>query len=330
MQIAFFSAATYDRSWFLRYAGTHQLHFFEESLGVKTAYRAAGHEAVCAFVHDDLSRPTLEQLAGQGVKLIALRCAGTDHLDRVAARELGMTICNVPGYSPASVAEHALALLLALLRHIPEAHQRVAVGNFSLEGIMGTTLRGKTVGIIGTGRIGQAFCRLLTGFGCNRLAHDLRPSQPLITEGVRYVALPRLLREADVVALHCDLNPQTHRLLDSLRLRMMKPKAVLVNTGRGGLVDTAAILDALDQGTLGGYAADVYEAERGWFHRDHTGEPVTDALLDRLRRHPNVLLTAHQGFLTEEALQRIASMLMRQISSYETGQIAASTEVSGY
>lgn len=326
MQIAFFSAATYDRPWFERYAGTHQFHFFAEPLRPQTASLAAGCGAACAFVHDDLSRPTLEALARQGVGLIALRCSGADHVDQAAARELGLTVLNVPGYSPASVAEHALGLLLALLRHLPEAHRRVRAGNFSLDGLTGTTLHGKTVGVIGTGHIGGAFCRMLSGFGCKRLAYDVHPTEKILRQGVRYVPLPALLREADVVALHCALHAPTHHLLNAQTLREMKPTAVLVNTGRGGLVDTAAVLDALDGGTLAGYAADVYEAERGWFHHDHSGQPLTDPLLDRLRQHPHVLLTAHQGFLTDEALHRIASTLMLQISHYESGQLAALTE----
>ncbi|WP_138991132.1 2-hydroxyacid dehydrogenase [Larkinella sp. C7] len=328
MKIAFFSTAAYERDWFIRYQAHHTITFIDEILTEQTSHLASGYEAVCAFVEDDLSKPVLESLRSLGIQLVAMRCVGLDNVDLEAADELGITVLHVPGYSPYSVAEHAVALLMGLVRHIPQAHERVLQGNFSINGFTGQDLHGKTVGVIGTGHIGQAFCQIMLGFGCRVLAFDIKPNQPLLNAGVRYVALPTLLAESDVISLHCPLNAQTRQLLNAPALSQLKPTAIVVNSSRGGLVDTAAVLDALDANALAGYAADVYVNEKKWFHRDFSGQPITDDLLNRLRTHPRVLLTAHQGFLTEEALQQIAHRLILQISFYQNSRQEGISKIS--
>ncbi|WP_080236803.1 2-hydroxyacid dehydrogenase [Spirosoma rigui] len=328
MTIAFFSALPFEQTWFEPYRLNHRITYIAEALTPQTAWRARGHQAVCAFVNDDLSRPTLTLLNGMGVSVVGMRCTGLDNVDQEAMQALNMSLLHLPGYAPASVAELSVALLLALVRHLPEASQRVRSGNFAIDGLMGTTLHGKTVGVVGTGHIGQAFARCMQGFGCTVLAYDIRPNRKLLDTGVRYVALADLLAQADVVSLHCPLNDQTGHLINDRTLTLLKAGAVLVNTGRGRLVDTAAVLDALDAGKLGGYAADVYEGERAYFHYDFSAKPIPDTLLNRLRQHPKVLLTAHQGFLTDEAMRQIARGLLNQFSFYDNQQTALVTKAS--
>ena len=317
MNIAFFSALPFEKPWFEQFRSHHQITYMADALRPDTVDLARGHQAVCAFVNDDLSQPVLTRLNALGVLVVGMRSAGTDNVDQQALTRLGMTLLQIPGYSPHSVAEHTVALLLGLVRHLPEASRRVQAGNFAIDGLTGTDLHGKTVGVVGTGRIGRAFARIMLGFGCTVLAHDLQPNTALMTAGVRYVRLNELLQQADVISLHCPLTPLTNYLIDESALRAMKPGAVLLNTGRGRLVHTDAVLDALDAGRLGGYAADVYEDERAYFHRDFSAKGVPDERLNRLRQHPQVLLTAHQGFLTNEALSQIARGLLNQISFYE-------------
>ncbi|MFC5409589.1 2-hydroxyacid dehydrogenase [Larkinella bovis] len=317
MKIAFFSAADYEREWFVRLQGHHDITFIEESLTEQTSELAAGHKAVCGFVQDDLSEPVLQKICNLGVELVAMRSVGLDNVDLAAAEAMGLTVLNVPGYSPYSVAEHGVALLMALVRQIPTAHQRILRGDFSINGLTGQDLHGKTVGVIGTGRIGEVFGRIMLGFGCRVLAYDIKPNPNLMNGEIHYVSLATLLGESDVVALYCPLTPQTFHLLNTETLSQLKPTALVVNLGRGKLVDTEALLDALDNSRLAGYATDVYAEEKQWFHRDFSDKPITDALLNRLRLHPRVLLTAHQGFLTQEALQEIARSIILQISYQE-------------
>ncbi|RRA99988.1 2-hydroxyacid dehydrogenase [Larkinella rosea] len=323
MKIAFFSTASYDRPGFIRYQNHHQITFIEEPLSENTVGKAIGHQAVCAFAHDDLSEPVLRLLKMRGITVIAMRCVGLDNVDRRVAEELDLEIIRIPGYSPFSVAEHAVALLMSLVRHLPQAHERVTTGNFTLDGLIGNDLHGKTIGVIGTGHIGHAFLQIMKGFGCQMLANDLKPHPALINEGIKYVWLPELLAESDVVSLHCPLTSRTTRLIDSQALSIMKPTAILVNTSRGKIVDTKAVLDALDQRQLAGYAADVYDRESAWFHRDWSTQPIEDDDLNRLRSHPRALLTAHQGFLTQETLEQIASTLLLQLAFYENSQLPA-------
>ncbi|GAB3250861.1 2-hydroxyacid dehydrogenase [Larkinella harenae] len=328
MKIAFFSTAAYDRQWFQQ--NRHTVTFLTETLTEQTAPLAAGHQAVCAFVHDDLSEPVLLRLQSMGVGIVAMRSVGLDNVDTEAALKLGLTVLNAPTYSPYSVAEQAVALLMALNRHLPLAHERVRAGNFTVDGLMGRDLHAKTVGVVGTGRIGRAFIKIMQGFGCRILAHDLRLNRALIRQGVRFVSLDVLLAESDVVSLHCPLTLLSQELINRQSLARMKPTALLINTGRGRLVDTTAVLDALDHGQLAGYAADVYAGDRHWFHQDFTDQPITDPVLNRLRTHPRVLLTAHQGFLTQDALQQMAQNLFHQLSFYENSQLQNITRTSLY
>ncbi len=328
MNIAFFSTLPFEQTWFDQYAGHHRITYIPQTLTSETVYLAEGHGAVCAFVNDDLSRPVLEDLREFGVGVVGMRCIGLDNVDREALSDFGMTLLHVPGYSPYSVAEQAVTLLMGLLRHLPEASNRVKNGNFSIDGLMGSDLHNKTVGVVGTGHIGKAFARIMQGFGCKVLAYDISPDRKLLESGVQYMSLRELLHTADVVSLHCPLTPLTDYLIDEQTLSIMKPDALLINTGRGRLAKTGAVLDALDAGKLGGYAADVYERERAYFHYDFSAQAIPDNLLNRLRSHPNVLLTAHQGFLTEQAMGQISRSLMNQISFYENGQIALITKAS--
>lgn len=328
MNIAFFSALPFDETSFEPYRAHHHLTYIAEKLTPETVHLARAHKAVCGFANDDLSRPVLTALKKMGLGIVGMRCTGLDNVDQQALSDLGMVLLHVPGYSPYSVAEQAVALLLGLVRHLPEANRRVQAGNFTIDGLVGTDLHNKTVGVVGTGHIGQAFTRIMQGFGCKLLAHDTRSNRALQATGVQYVPLPELLSRSDVVSLHCPLTPPTEHLINAQTLSLVKPGAVLVNTGRGRLVDTDAVLDALDAGQLAGYAADVYEHEQAYFHNDFSAKPIADEVLNRLRRHPQVLLTAHQGFLTQEALQQIARSLLNQFSFFENQQTVCTTKAS--
>ncbi|GAB4020185.1 2-hydroxyacid dehydrogenase [Spirosoma koreense] len=327
MNIAFFSALPYEQTWFESYAN-QPITYIPHALTVQTAYLAKGHQAVCAFVNDDLSRPVLQRLKAAGVSVVGMRCVGLDNVDQEAMADLNMTLLNVPGHSPYSVAEQAVTLLLGLLRHLPEASLRVRRGNFAIDGLVGNDLHGKTVGVIGTGRIGKVFARIMLGFGCQVLAYDVRPDPKLVAAGVHYGLLSELLSQADILSLHCPLTPLTEHIIQAHSLVAMKPNAILVNTARGRLVDTKALLNALDAGHLAGYAADVYEGERTYFHYDYSDKPIGDSLLNRLRNHPRVLLTAHQGFLTEETLQQMARNLLNQFTFYDSQQTLLVTKAS--
>lgn len=328
MKIAFFSTLPFEQFWFDQYIDHQQITYIKQPLTLDTAYLARGHQAVCTFINDDLSRPVLELLKSMQIGVVGMRCVGLDNVDQIAMFDLQMTLLHVPGYSPYSVAEQGVALLMGLLRHISEAHQRVQSGDFSIDGLMGSDLHGKTVGVVGTGHIGRAFTRIMQGFGCKLLAYDICPDRRLLESGVQYVSLRELLHASDIVALHCPLTPLTEFLIDEQTLSIMKPSAILVNTGRGRLVKTSALLDALDTERLAGFAADVYENERAWFHYDFSKRTINDDLLNRLRVHPKVLLTAHQGFLTKEAMQQISRNLLNQFSFYENGQLALVTKAS--
>lgn len=328
MNIAFFSALPIESHWFDQFRGMHRLTYLPQTLTAETVDQAAGHDAVCAFVNDDLNRTVLRRLHALGVRTVGMRCTGLDNVDLRALAELDMQLLSVPGYSPYAVAEQAATLLMGLVRHLPEASRRVRAGDFTIEGLLGTDLHGKTVGVVGTGHIGQAFLRIMQGFGCKRLAYDLNPDRRVTETGVRYVALSTLLEAADVVSLHCPLTTLTDQLINGQTLSLMKPGALLVNTGRGRLVDTTAVLDALDSGQLGGYAADVYENERTYFYHDFSATPIPDERLNRLRQHPRVLLTPHQGYFTDDALQQIARSLLNQFSYADNQQQSLATRAS--
>jgi len=280
--------------------------FEEIHLNATTAALAQGFDAVCVFVNERVDREVIDQLSSCGVKVIALRCAGYNNVDLEAAKQASIAVVRVPAYSPYAVAEHAVALLLGLNRHIHKAYNRVREGNFSLDGLVGFDLHGKTVGVIGTGEIGQVFCRILTGFGARVIAFDPNQSVQCLELGVEYVDLQRLYQESDVISLHCPLTPTTHHLINAGAINQMKPGVTLINTSRGGLVDTQAVIKGLKSRHLGGLALDVYEEEADLFFEDLSNQVIADDDLMRLTTFPNVIVTGHQAFLTREALQNIA------------------------
>ena len=293
----------------------------EFRLSAETAVAANGAQAVCIFVNDRADRPCIEALAGIGVKHIALRCAGFNGVDLAAAKELGVSVTRVPAYSPYAVAEHAVALLLALNRKIPRANNRVHDLNFSLSGLVGFDLHGKTAGIIGTGKIGRIAAQILRGFGMRVLAFDKFPSAEWAQQhGVEYTDARTLARECEVISLHTPLTPETHHIIRRETIELMKPGAILINVSRGALIDTTALIEALKSGRIGGVALDVYEEEEGVFFEDLSGQILHDDELARLLTFPNVLITAHQAFLTREALAEIARVTVANLVAAGSGQ----------
>ncbi|KAL7933023.1 hypothetical protein V8C35DRAFT_306073 [Trichoderma chlorosporum] len=289
--------------------------FHEFALEVETVILAKGADAICAFVNDTLSPPVIEALAREGVKAILLRCAGFNHVDLVAAEKAGIMVANVPSYSPEAVAEFAVALIQTLNRKTHRAYNRAREGNFALDGLMGRTLFGKTVGFIGTGKIGVATARIMKGFGCRILAYDPFPAPAFGGIG-EYKSLDEVLAESDVVSLHCPLMDSTRKIISEEAIAKMKPGAMLINTSRGGLVDTRAVIRALKTQHLSGVALDVYEGEGSLFYEDHSGEIIHDDVLMRLMTFHNVIVTGHQAFFTEEALMEIADCTLRNIDEF--------------
>jgi D-lactate dehydrogenase len=324
MRIAVFSTKPYDKQ-FLGEANApsqYDIAYFEPRLTRDTVTLAEGFEAVCVFVNDQLDRPTLEALAKSGTRLIALRCAGFNNVDVAAASELGMTVVRVPAYSPHAVAEHTLGLILALNRKIHRAYNRVRESNFALDGLLGFDLHGRTVGIIGTGQIGRVVAQILHGFGCQLLASDPYPVETLSALGVRYVELPELFSQADIVTLHCPLTPETRHLINAANLSKMKQHVMLINTSRGALLDTKAVIDALKSGQVGYLGLDVYEEEADLFFEDLSDDVIQDDVFMRLLTFPNVLITAHQAFFTRDALLQIAQTTLQNITTFAQGQRA--------
>ncbi|WP_052669804.1 2-hydroxyacid dehydrogenase [Nitriliruptor alkaliphilus] len=322
MRIAVFSSRGYDRR-FLDEANArhgHELTHLEARLDATTAQLAEGFEAVCAFVNDRLDADVMSQLAAGGTRLLTLRSAGYNHVDLAAAREHGLTVTRVPAYSPYAVAEHTVALMLAVERQIPRAANRVRDGNFSLEGLLGFDLRNKRIGIVGTGRIGQIVARIMRGFGCSIRAYDPVRNEDVRDLGVRYEDLDTLLAECDVITLHCPLTPDTHHLIDEDALRKVKPGVMIVNTSRGALIDTPAAIQALKDGRIGHLALDVYEEEGDLFFEDLSDTGIQDDVFARLLTFPNVLITAHQAFFTEEALRNIAETTLGNATAFAEGR----------
>ena len=320
-RVAVFDTKPYDREFLAAAAGDNlELDFFETRLRPETARLAAGAFAVSAFVNDDLSAATLERLVEIGVDLVAMRCAGTNNVDLEAAARLRMTVVRVPAYSPHAVAEHATAMLLGLVRHLPRAVARVREGDFRLNGLVGLELHGRTAGLVGLGAIGSVHARILAGLGMVVLGSDpyAEPDHAAAL-GATLVGLDELFERSDVVCLHAPMTKDTHHLVDADRLARMRPGAILVNTSRGGLVDTAALIDALKSGRLGGAALDVYEEEAGTFFEDRSSTVLTDDVLARLLTFSNVIVTSHQAFLTEEALTAIAETTVASLRAYRAG-----------
>lgn len=330
MRLDLFSAKAYEREPFERANARHghELRFLEARLTPDSAALADGAPAVCAFVNDVLDEAVLRRLREGGVGLVALRSAGFNHVDVRAAERQGIELARVPEYSPAAVAEHTVALMLTLNRKLHRAYRRVSEQNFSLEGLLGFDMQGKTVGVIGTGSIGTAACRILRGFGCRLLAFDPCPSPECGALGVEYVPLERLYREADIVTLHCPLSPRTHHLIGREALAAMKPGVMLVNTSRGAVIDTKAVIEALKTRHVGSLGIDVYEEEGDLFFRDLSDAVIDDDVFARLMTFPNVVITAHQGFFTREALDNIAATTLRNVSEYAAGGVEESRRVS--
>lgn len=321
MDVAVFSTKPYDRR-FLDAANTaaggrHRFAYFEARLTHATAVLAKGAAAVCLFVNDQADEAVLEEFARAGVRLVALRSAGFNNVDLSAARRLGVAVARVPAYSPDAVAEHTVAMILSLNRAIHRAYARVREGNFALDGLLGFDLKGRTVGVVGTGRIGAVVARIMLGIGCRVLAHDLSPDPACAAMDVAYVPLDELLAESDIVTLHCPLTPGTRHMIDAAAIGRMKRGAMLVNTSRGGLVDTRAAIDGLKSGAIGHLGLDVYEEEGDLFFQDLSGQVLQDDVFARLLTFPNVLVTGHQAFFTAEALTAIAETTVANITAFE-------------
>lgn len=320
MRIAVFSAKPYDRTFLARAntAERHSLNFFDARLTQDTAPLAKRFDGVCAFVNDCLDAAVLQQLHEGGTRLVALRSAGFNHVDLTAAEQLGMTVVRVPAYSPHAVAEHAVALVLSLNRMTYRAYNRVREGNFALDGLLGFDLHGKTVGVIGTGQIGLIFADIMHGFGCRIMASDPYPN-PQAKPFVEYVPLESLYAQADIISLHCPLTPATSHLIDAEAIAKMKDGVMLINTGRGRVVDTQAVISGLKSGKIGRLGLDVYEEEEQLFFEDLSHGVIDDDQFMRLTTFHNVLITGHQAFFTNEALTNIAETTLANIDAFESG-----------
>ena len=321
MKVTVFSTKRYDAKFLeaanLASGRSHEFIFIEARLADSTARLAHGSEAVCAFVNDKLDRASLEELAKGGTRLIALRSAGFNHVDLNAAKELDIAVARVPAYSPAAIAEHTVAIILSLNRKIHRAYMRVREGNFSLDGLLGFDLGKKTIGIVGTGQIGMAVSRILHGFGCRIIAYDPVPNSELASLGGDYVPMAELLATSDIISLHCPLTPETCHLIDAQAIASAKHGFMLVNTSRGAVADTRAIIAGLKSGAIGYLGLDVYEEEEDLFFEDLSEQLIQDDVFARLLTFPNVLITGHQAFFTEEAMTAIAATTIENISSFE-------------
>ncbi|MBF2026114.1 MAG: 2-hydroxyacid dehydrogenase [Oscillatoriales cyanobacterium C42_A2020_001] len=322
MKVAVFNTKQYDRR-FLSAANAehgHELIFYEAHLEPNTASLASGCPAVCLFVNDHASAKTLETLAAGGTQLIALRCTGYNNVDLEAAASLGMQVVRVTDYSPYSVAEHAVGLVMMLNRRLYKAYNRVRDDNFSLNGLMGFDLHGKTVGVIGTGKIGQCFAQIMKGFGCQLLGYDVQPNPACLELGMRYADLSNVLAIADVVSLHCPLLPSTYHLINATTIQQMKPGVMVINTSRGGLVDTRAVIEGIKSGQIGFLGIDVYEEEAELFFEDLSDTVIQDDVFQLLQSFSNVVITAHQAFFTQEAVGTIAETTLNSITEFEQGR----------
>lgn len=320
MKVAVFSTKPYDHEFLTRANSTlaqpHELVFHETQLNPQSALLAQGCTAVCCFVNDHLDATVLQQLSTLGVKLIALRCAGFNQVDLVAAKKLGIVVARVAEYSPHAVAEHALGLILMLNRNLHRAYHRVRENDYSLNGLLGFDMVNKTVAVIGTGKIGQVFAKIMQGLGCRVIAYDPQPTPLLSANGVSYVALSDIWPTADIISLHCPLNTSTHHLINAQSIAQMKNGAMLINTGRGGLIDTPAVIDGLKSKKIGHLGLDVYEEEGDLFFEDNSNRLLQDDVFARLLTFPNVVITGHQAFFTREALTAIANITLANISHF--------------
>ncbi len=328
MKVAVFNTKSYDREFFDRFnvSGKNQLTYFEAPLNINTANLSQGFETVCVFVNDKIDNAVIEKLSSYGVKLIVLRCAGFNNIDIKAANEKEIKILRVSAYSPQAIAEHAVALILTLNRKTHKAYNRIRENNYSLEKLLGFNLDGKTTGVIGTGRTGASFCRIMLGFGCSVLANDILESEELKNAGVEYISLDKLLERSDIISLHCPLTADTQHLIDKDAFSKMKKGVMLINTSRGAVINTTHAIQALKTGKLGYLGMDVYEQEENLFFKDLSESIIQDDIIARLMSFPNVLITAHQGFFTKEAVEQIVTTTFKNISDFENG-VQSSNEV---
>ena len=319
MKVAVFSTKAYDKMFLgkANESNRHELVFFEERLTEKTAPLTAGFEAVCVFVNDQLNESVQKKLVHNGVGLIALRCAGFNNVDLHAADRLGLAVVRVPAYSPYAVAEHTIGLIMALNRRIHRSYFRVRDGNFSIEGLLGFELHDKTVGIIGTGKIGQVVTKFLAGFGCEIIVNDLQINPSCLAVGAKYVSRSELFALSDIITLHCPLVPETHHLINADVISQMKTEVMLINTSRGGLIDTSAVIEGLKSGKIGHLGLDVYEEEANLFFEDLSDKVIGDDQFARLLTFPNVIITCHQAFFTDTALDNIARTTISNITDIE-------------
>lgn len=321
MRVAVFSTKSYDREYLNKFniSNKHQLTYFDTSLHTNTVDLIVGFEAICIFVNDKVDRETIEKLSENGIKLIALRCAGFNNIDIEAAAHKNIKVVRVPAYSPQAVAEHAVALILTLNRKTHKAYNRIKEGNFSLEKLMGFNLYNKTVAVIGTGRIGSVFCKIMQGFGCKVIAYDIKESNTLKESGVKYKSLNEILSDSDIISLHCPLTPETQYLINRNTLSKIKKGLMLINTSRGALIKTSDVIEALKSEKLGYLGIDVYEQEENLFFKDLSESIIQDDLIERLMSFHNVLITPHQGFFTKEALDQIATTTLKNFTDFENG-----------
>lgn len=327
MKITFFSTQPYDKTFFNRYKDEYgfELEYFDTHLGPHIVNVIDKTDAVCAFVNDKVNAEVIKVLAEKGVKIIAMRCAGFNNVDVESAEKYNIRVCRVPAYSPEAVAEHALAMILTLNRKTHKAYNRVREQNFSLNGLLGFNLHQKTVGVIGTGNIGKAFCRIMLGLGCKVIAHDVYEDKEMQEKGVVYETMDKLLQESDIVSLHCPLTEQTRHLINADAMSKMKKGVMLINTSRGKLVHTNDAINALKSGHIGYLGIDVYEQEEKLFFKDLSGSIIEDDTIQRLMSFPNVLVTAHQAFFTEEALTQIAVTTLQNVQQLLNNTMVANS-----
>lgn len=322
MKITFFSTKPYDKEFFTKHNEQFgfELEFYETHLGPHIVNVIDTTDAVCVFVNDRVNAEVITALAEKGVKIIALRCAGFNNVDLESAKANDIKVCRVPAYSPEAIAEHAVAMLLTLVRKTHKAYNRVREQNFILTGLLGFNIHNKTVGIIGTGNIGKAFAKIMLGFGCKVLAFDVIANKELQNLGVEYLPVVDVFKQSDIISLHCPLNEQTHHIINKETLDIMKPGITIINTSRGGLIDTKAAIHALKSKQIGHLGIDVYEQEEKLFFRDLSSDIIEDDTIQRLTSFPNVLITAHQAFFTEEALDQISSVTLNNINDLIRGK----------
>jgi D-lactate dehydrogenase len=320
MKVAFFSTKSYDKEFFNQFNhSTHSFAYFEATLNKETTKLSEGYDAVCVFVNDKIDQKTIEKLANNGVKLILLRCAGFNNIDLKAANKNNIKVYRVPAYSPNSIAEHALALILTLNRKTHKAYNRIRENNYSLDNLTGFNLNEKIVGVIGTGKIGAVFCRIMKGIGCKIIAYDLFEDVELKENGVVYHTLDEIFKQSDIISLHCPLTPETEHLINKEAFLKMKDGVMVINTSRGAVIDTKDAIRALKSGKLGYLGIDVYEQEEHLFFRDLSESIIQDDVIARLISFPNVLITAHQGFFTNEALAQIVKITLQNLNDFENG-----------